>query len=105
MEQILLNRDEAAYILGFSTTTLDRRVREGKIPKVKGHKTPKFNLYDIMKIAGTEVDRLSAFERKRLEREIEGLKKEIEVLTEENNRIKQHIRNVVADMAPILKEA
>lgn len=104
MSQQLLNKKEAAEILGYSTSTLDRRVREGKIPTVKGHKTPKFNLYDVMKAAGTDTSKLSPFERKRLEREKAELEQKVIELEEENRNIKRQLTNVVAEIMPILRE-
>lgn len=104
MEQTLLSRTEAAEILGYSTSTLDRRVREGKISPVKGHKTPRFNLYDVQKLAGTDMDKLSPFERRRLEREKSELEQRITELEEENRIIKSKITNSVADLSQILRE-
>ena len=96
---------ETIEILGISISTLDRRIREGCLTPVKGHKTPKFNIYDVMKLAGTEVDKLSPFERRRLEREKSELEQRVVELEEENRRIKRQMTNVVAEIMPILKEA
>jgi predicted site-specific integrase-resolvase len=104
MEQTLLSRTEAAKILGYSTSTLDKRVREGKISPVKGHKTPRFNLYDVQKLAGTDISKLSPFEHRRLEREKAELEQRILELEEENKSIKRQLTNIVADIAFILKE-
>lgn len=105
MQQQLLSKKETAKELGISISTLDRRVKEGLLTPVKGHKTPKFNVYDVMKVAGTEVDRLSPFERRRLEREKSELEQRIVELEEENRSIKRQLTNVVAEIMPILKEA
>lgn len=104
-QQQLLSKKETIEILGISISTLDRRVREGHLTPVKGHKTPKFNLYDVMKLAGTEVDRLSPFERRKLEREKSELEQRVLELEEENRSIKRQLTNVVAEIMPILKEA
>lgn len=103
MEQTLLSRTEAAEILGYSTATLDRRVREGELIPVKGHKTPRFNLYDVQRLAGTSTDKLSPFERRRLERENAELEERIIELEEENRSIKRQLTNVVAEIMPILR--
>lgn len=105
MEQILLSKQETAEKLGISTATVDRRVREGKLAPVKGHKTPRFNLYDVLKLAGTDTSKLSLFERRRLEREINELKEENNRLKEEKEQIKRQLTNVMAEVIiPILKE-
>lgn len=104
MEKTLLSKKETAKELGISISTLDRRVKDGLLTPVKGHKTPKFNIYDVMKAAGTEVDRLSPFERRRLEREKSELEQRIVELEEENRSIKRQLTNVVAEIMPILKE-
>lgn len=105
MGKILLSKKETAVELGISISTLDRRIKDGLLTPVKGHKTPKFNVYDVMKAAGTEIDRLSPFERKRLEKEKAELEQRVLELEEENRSIKRQLTNVVAEIMPILKEA
>ncbi len=102
MEQTLFSRKDLAERWGISTSTLDRRVREGVISPVKGMKTPQFSLESILKVEG--VDKLSPLERRRLEREIQSLQDEIKQLEEENRSIKRQLTNVVAEIMPILRE-
>lgn len=104
MEQTLLSRKDLATRWGVSTATVDRRVREGKLTPVKGFKTPQFNLYDILKIEGTDTSKLSPFERRRLEREKAELEQKVMELEEENRNIKKQLTNMMADIALILKE-
>lgn len=105
MEKTLLSRKDLAERWGVSTATVDRRVREGLISPVKGHKTPLFNLYDVLKVEGTDTSKLSPFERRRLEREIDELREENNQLKEERERIKRQLTNVMAEVImPILKE-
>ena len=66
MEQTLYNVTETAKRLGMSTTTLRRKVKEGKIKPRCGNK---YHIDDILKYEGTDTSKLSPFERRRLERE------------------------------------
>ena len=104
MEKQLLSKLETAEILGYSISTLDRRVREGEIKPVKGHKTPKFNVYDVMKLAGTDTGKLSPFERRRLMKRIEELEEQNESLEKEIRGVRRQLTNVVAEIMPILQE-
>ncbi len=101
MEQTLYNVTETAKRLGMSTTTLRRRAKEGKIKPRCGNK---YHIDDILKYEGTDTSKLSPFERRRLEREIEELTEELEAEKEENERIKRNIRNIMADMAQMSRE-
>jgi predicted site-specific integrase-resolvase len=105
MEQPLLSKKQLAKRWEISISTLDRRIREGLISPVKGHKTPKFNMDDVLKAEGTDNSKLSPFERRRLEKEKSELEQRIVELEEENRRIKRQLTNVVAEIMPILKEA
>ena len=104
MEQTLLTRKDLAERWGISTSTVDRRVREGLISPVDGHKTPQFNLFDVLKVEGTDTSKMSPFERRRLEREVQELEQKVLELEEENKSIKRQLTNVVAEIMPILKE-
>lgn len=103
-EQVLLSRSDLAKRWGISTATVDRRVREGLISPVRGHKTPLFNLYDVLKAEGTDISKLSPFERKTLERKIEELKEENKQLKEKQEQIKRQLAGVMAEIAPMLRE-
>ena len=103
MEQTLLTRKDLAERWGISTSTGDRRVREGLISPVDGHKTPQFNLFDVLKVEGTDTSKMSPFERRRLEREVQELEQKVLELEEENKSIKRQLTNVVAEIMPILK--
>ena len=103
MTQQMLSKKELAERWGCSLATIDRRVREKAIKPAL--KSPiRFNIEDILRAEGTEVGKLSPYERKRLEREIEGLEDKVNELEEENKRIKRQMTNVVAEIMPILKE-
>lgn len=104
MEQQLLSKKELAARWGISLATLDRRIRD-KIITPALTKPIRFNIEDVLKVEGTEVGKLSPFERRRLEREKEELEQQVKNLMEENIRIKKQLTNVVAEIMPILKEA
>ena len=105
MEQTLLSRKDLAERWGVSTSTVDRRVREGLITPVDGYKTPQFNLFDVLKVEGTDTSKMSPFERRRLEKEIKELEEENSRLREEKEQMRRQLTNVVAEIMPILKEA
>ena len=104
MEQTLYTRKELADRWGISLTTLDRRVREGKITpnNVVGH--PRFNLEDILRAEGTDNAKMSPFERRRLERRISELEGENSELKEKFEGVKKQLTNVMAEIMPILQE-
>lgn len=104
MEQTLLSRKDLAKRWGVSTSTIDRRVRENLISPVDGYKTPQFNLFDVLKVEGTDTSKMSPFERKRLERDIEKLEEENSRLKEEKERLRRQLTNVVAGIMPVLTE-
>lgn len=101
MEQSLLSKKELCDRWGISISTLDRRVREGVIKPVKGMTAIRFNMSDILKAEGH--DKMSPFERRRLERDKEELKERIAELEEECEQIKKQLTNVVAEIMPILQ--
>lgn len=104
MEQTLLSRKDLATRWGISTATVDRRVREGLISPVEGHKTPQFNLYDILEIEGTDTSKLSLFERRRLERTIERLEEEVHQLKEDKEKLKTLLTDKATEMMMGLRE-
>ena len=101
MEKYMLSKRELANRWGISISTLDRRIKEGVISPVKGMTTIRFSMSDILKAEGH--DKMSPFERRRLERDKEELKERIAELEEENQSIKKQLTNVVAEIMPILQ--
>ena len=101
MDKALLSKKELAERWGISISTLDRRIKEGVIKPVKGMTTIRFNMSDILKAEG--YDKMSPFERRRLERDKEELQERIAELEEENQSIKKQLTNVVAEIMPILQ--
>ena len=104
IEQTLLTIKDLVTRWGISTATVDRRVREGLISPVEGHKTPQFNLYDILEIEGTDTSKLSLFERRRLERTIERLEEEVHQLREDKEKLKSILINQSTELMTVLRE-
>ena len=100
----LLSKKELAERWDCSISTIDRRIREKAIKPAL--KSPiRFNIDDILRAEGTEISKLSPYERKQLEREIEGLQHRVNELEKENSNIKRQLTNGVAEIMTILKEA
>jgi transposase-like protein len=101
MEQSLYTVEQLCSRWNISRSTLDRWRKEKRIVPIS--KNPiRFNYGDILKAEGT--DKMSAFERRRLEREIEALKEENSELKRRNESIKKQLTNVLATIMPILQE-
>ena len=101
MEKSLLSKKELANRWGISISTLDRRIKEGVISPVKRMATIRFSMSDILKAEG--YDKMSPFERRRLERDKEELQRRIREREEECEQIKKQLTNVVAEIMPILQ--
>lgn len=104
MEQQMLSKKQLAERWKISISTLDRRVREKFITPALTNPI-RFNIEDVLRAEGTEVGKLSPFERRRLEREKAELEQKVRELEEENKSIKRQLTNLVAEIMPILKEA
>ena len=101
MDQSLYTVEQLCSRWNISRSTLDRWRREKKIVPVSENPI-RFNYGDILKAEGT--DKMSAFERRKLEREIEALKEENSELHNKNESIKKQLTNVIASIMPILQE-
>ena len=101
MEQSLFTIEEVCERWNISRSTLDRWRREKKIIPVSENPI-RFNYGDILKVEGA--DKMSAYERRKLEREIEELKEEISELHSKSESIKKQLTNVLAGLMPILQE-
>ena len=79
MEQTLLSRQELAERWGFSAAAIMNYELEGLITRIPDIPSPRYALAEILKIQnlGKDVNPLSPIERRRLERRIEDLEKEL----------------------------
>ena len=81
MEQTLLSRQDLAKRWGFnSTKVIENYELSGIIKRVRKIPTPRYSLYEIEKLemVGQELNPLSPLERRRLEKKIEDLEKELD---------------------------
>jgi DNA-binding transcriptional MerR regulator len=101
MEQSLFTIEDLCKRWNISRSTLDRWRKEKKIVPVSENPI-RFNYGDILKVEGT--DKMSAFERRMLEKKIEELKEENAELQSKNESIKKQLTNVMASIMPILQE-
>lgn len=90
MEQVLLSRQDLAKRWGFTPTAIANYEYEGIITRVPDLPTPRYSIHEIMKIEnlGKEVSPLSPIERRRLEKKIEDLEKEVALYREKLINIK-----------------
>lgn len=96
MEQkILLTRKELAERWGCTTKYIDDLRRNGVISTVKGLPTARFNIQHILEVEGTEIEKFSPLERRRLERELK-------VLQEENQKLKMVLSNILAESSKVI---
>lgn len=80
MGQALLSRQDLAKRWGFSSTkVIENYELNGIIKRVPGLPTPRYALSQIEEIeeAGLELNPLSPLERRRLEKKVEDLEKEL----------------------------
>lgn len=85
MEQILLSRQDLAKRWGFnSTKVIENYELSGIIKRIPSLLTPRYSLHQIEEIenAGLDLNPLSPVERRRLERRIEDLEKELSICKE-----------------------
>ena len=100
MEQSLFTIEEVCERWNISRSTLDRWRKEKRIVPISENPI-RFNHGDVLKVEGT--DKMSAFERRKLEREIEELKEEVSELQDRNENIKKQLTNILASIMPILQ--
>lgn len=104
MNNMLLTKKDLAERWQVSTVTIDRWINDGIISPVKGLPSKRFNLEHVLKLEGTEISKMSPLERKRLLKEIEGLKLQIQELERENERLKNYVRTVIGHGMEFVKE-
>lgn len=91
MEQTLLSRQDLAKRWGFSSTkVIENYELSGIIKRVPNLPTPRYSVYEIEKLemVGQNLNPLSPLERKRLEKRIEDLEKELGTYKEKFTNLK-----------------
>lgn len=94
MGQALLSRQDLAKRWGFSSTkVIENYELNGIIKRVPNIPTPRYSLYEIEKIelAGQNLNPLSPLERRRLEKKVEDLEKELNFYKEKFASLKMII--------------
>lgn len=67
----LIGRESLAKRWDMKVSTVIKYENEGIITRVPGIPSPKYNIEEIMKVEGSEINPLSPLERRRLERELD----------------------------------
>lgn len=80
IEPVLISRQMLAERWSLTPQAILNYENEGVITRNPNIPTPRYNLYDIRKIEGAQLDPLSPIERKRLEREVDEWKTKYENL-------------------------
>lgn len=80
MEQVLISRETLAKRWDVTTRTVINYEQEGLITRNPNVPVPRYNLEEIMRLEGTELNPLSPLERRRLEKKIRDLEKERDML-------------------------
>lgn len=91
MEQILLSREDLAERWHTSTKSIQRYEEDGIITRVPKLPVPRYNINQILKLEGTELNPLSPIERRRMQNRIEELEKLNLHYQEQINLIRQAI--------------
>lgn len=94
MEQKLLSRQDIARRWGFSSVkVIENYELSGIIKRVPNLPTPRYSLSQIEEIenAGLDLNPLSPVERKRLEKRIEYLERELSICKEKIQRAKMQL--------------
>ena len=92
MEQVLISRETLAKRWDVTTRTVINYEQEGLITRNPNVPIPRYNLEEIMRLEGTELNPLSPLERRRLE-------KQVEELTKERDYWKSKVENIKATLA------
>lgn len=87
MQQILLSREDVAKRWGVTTSTIINYENDGIITRIPDIPTPRYNLAEIQKLEGTELNAFSPLERKKLERENRELK---EIINRQNELLRKY---------------
>lgn len=88
MEQIMISRETLAKRWDLTTRTVINYEIDGIITRNPNIPVPRYNMQEILKLEGSDLNPLSPLERRRLEKKVEDLEKELSVYKEKFNNIK-----------------
>lgn len=97
----LLTKKDLAQRWQVSERTIDNWVAEGIVPRCKNIPSVRFAEETIRQLEGLKLERFSPIERRRLEREIEQLKRQ----NAELRRVVASVMSLTASAHELLKEA
>lgn len=96
MEKTVLTVDEIAERWGIRAQTVRKMIQKGELPQAKRVPGVKVNIQEVLKAEETkDLNPLTAFERKRLEKDIENLK-------DENKKLRQILSNISVETSKFL---
>jgi hypothetical protein len=88
MEQIMISRETLAERWDLTTRTVINYELDGVITRNPNIPVPRYNMQEILKLEGSDLNPLSPLERRRLEKKVEDLEKELSLYKERFNNIK-----------------
>lgn len=89
--RMLIGRESLAKRWDMKVSTVIKYENEGIITRVPGIPSPKYNIEEIMKVEGSEINPLSPLERRRLEKEVNYWK-------ERYTRVKDIINKILPEL-------
>lgn len=101
MANKLLTQQDLAERWQVEVRTIENYRKSGVIQPIKGIPAIRFTEEHILELEGLKLDRMSPIEKRRLEREINELKTEIEKLNNEKEQLKGIIANVLAETSQV----
>jgi len=88
MEQTMISRETLAKRWDLTTRTVINYELEGVITRNPNIPVPRYSINEILKLEGAELNPLSPLERRRLDKEIEDLKKELSLYRDKFTNLK-----------------
>lgn len=88
MEQILISREALAKRWDITTRTVINYELDGIITRNLNIPVPRYNIQEILKLEGSDLNPLSPLERRRLENKIQSLEKELNLYREKFTNLK-----------------
>lgn len=95
MESVLISRETLAKRWEVSVSTINKYEVDGVIQRVPNIPSPRYNIEDIKKLEGSELNPMSPLERRRLQIEIG-------ILESENEKLKAIVGNILVESSKII---
>lgn len=88
MEQTMISRETLAKRWDLTTRTVINYELEGVITRNPNIPVPRYNMQEILKLEGADLNPLSPLERRRLEKKVDDLEKELALYKDKLTNIK-----------------